>query len=219
MKNDTSDERRKVAETFLKKARHHQRMADFFFAVARQHEEGCGDQQQPFASAQAPASDAAPMTIPLKGGMVAIVDQEDYGYLSLLPWSAHDAWGSGKIYPKCDTKRGGVKIKKFMHTMIMNPPKGMMVDHIDGNPMNNRRSNLRVCTKGQNLLNKGMTGLNKSGVKGVSIHRASGKWEAKCSRGRERFVIGRFDTKEEAAAAYELGAKQLHGEFASPLAR
>ena len=88
---------------------------------------------------------------------------------------------------------------------LLSPPEGRVVDHIDGNPLNNSRSNLRICTQRQN-------GKNKHGVSNVYLWR--GRWRAKIRHDYVDIHIGMFDTKEEAAQAVRDKKSELYGEFA-----
>lgn len=92
-------------------------------------------------------------------------------------------------------------------------PKGMMVDHEDGNPFNNLLSNLRLATPGQNCMNGAMRKTNKARIKGVRIHR-NGKWEARIRINRRLISIGFYDFKCLAAVAYAKSALRYHGPFA-----
>jgi len=101
-----------------------------------------------------------------------------------------------------------------MHREIIRAPEGLLVDHIDGNGLNNRKSNLRLCTHSQNTYNRRPNRNCSSRYKGISFHKMSKKWEvAICCKGK-REHLGRFDDEVKAALAYDRKAKQLFGEFA-----
>lgn len=143
----------------------------------------------------------------------AYVDDEDYGILSERRWSL-----SLKGYPRTGTTNrafmpGKRQAWPQMHQVILWCPKGMEIDHIDGNPLNNQKSNLRVCTRSQNMMNRGKTKANTSGFKGVHFHKRSKKWTARIQKDGNRSHIGSFDKPEEAHEAYRESAKKLHGEF------
>ena len=91
-------------------------------------------------------------------------------------------------------------------------PKGLMIDHIDRNPSNNRLSNLRLATSAQNLRNKNVNKNNKLGIKGISFN--YGKFSTSLSKDRQLVFKGSYDTLEEAKAAYDAAVKLHHGEFA-----
>jgi hypothetical protein len=99
----------------------------------------------------------------------------------------------------------------FMHTGEQPP----LVDHKDGKKDNNRIENLRAATKSTNGFNRGVTNRSKSGVKGVSLHKASGLWRAQIKAGSECRNLGYFKSLEEAEIAYQQAAAELHGEFAT----
>lgn len=88
-----------------------------------------------------------------------------------------------------------------------------LIDHIDCDRVNNRISNLREATHSENLRNTGRTVVNTSGFKGVSLHKMTGKWQARVGVNRTRKYLGLFDTPEEAFIAYQAAAQELHGEF------
>ena len=96
---------------------------------------------------------------------------------------------------------------------IPNPEKKRIVDHIDGNPLNNSLSNLRWATDLESSRNRKTFSNNSSGFKGVSFHKATGKWRAYIKVDGKLKHLGLFHTKEEAAAAYEKAARELYGEF------
>jgi hypothetical protein len=98
----------------------------------------------------------------------------------------------------------------------MGLPRGdkRCVDHINGAKADNQRSNLRVCTRSQNNMNRAMQGNNKSGFKGVYWCRREEKWLAKVRVDGKRITVGAFDTAESASEAYKAAATQYYGEFA-----
>lgn len=89
---------------------------------------------------------------------------------------------------------------------------GSIIDHVDGNPSNNRIGNLRLATKSQNGCNRGATRLNSTGAKGVCRAR-SGRYRAEICINQKHFRLGEFDTLEEARQAYARKSIELHGEF------
>ena len=93
-------------------------------------------------------------------------------------------------------------------------PNGMFVDHIDGDPSNNRIENLRLATNEQNLRNSKISPKNTSGVKGVSWDKSRKKWKAQIRTNYKIKSVGRFDTIEEAEAAIIIARNNLHGDFA-----
>lgn len=88
------------------------------------------------------------------------------------------------------------------------------IDHINQDKSDNRISNLRECTNQQNKYNQGLTSRNTSGFKGVSFHKASGKWRAQINHDNATKYLGIYETAEEANMAYEKASKEIHGEFA-----
>ena len=146
-------------------------------------------------------------------GKVALVDDADFDWLSHYNWNVIEVY-RGRFYAVRDSSLG---INAFMHRVIMDATPGLTVDHIDGNGLNNQRSNLRLCTASQNQSNrakpKWKSGCS-SGFKGVHWYPSQRKWECQiCANGR-RVHLGYFEDPREAAAAYNEAAKRLHGEFA-----
>jgi len=95
----------------------------------------------------------------------------------------------------------------------MKVEKGQFLDHINMNTLDNRKCNLRLCTLGQNNMNRGMIRSNKSGYKGVVWEKDRRKWKAAVSINNKSKRIGSFNTAEEAYEAYCNAIKELHGEF------
>lgn len=100
----------------------------------------------------------------------------------------------------------------YMHRLILCPPPGAQVDHINGVRFDNRRCNLRVATQAQNNANAGLRSDSTSGFKGVS--RQGDKWRAYIRRDGRQVYLGQFDTAVEAARVYDAAAAAVFGEFA-----
>lgn len=162
--------------------------------------------------------------IPLTKGQFAIVDDEDAD-LAQLKWCA----ALGKTYANGGqfTARRSVRINKkgywmLMHRVILSRKMerslaaNELVDHINGDPLDNRRSNLRLATASQNLHNIGRSSANTSGYKGVSWDRRRKKWRARIKKDGKEKHLGLFDTPEEAFEAYCKAGPEYHGEFFNP---
>jgi len=154
-----------------------------------------------------PPPDEHSRYIPLTQGKFAVVSVEDYERLSQYNWCISR---SGRRLYACRNENGR---HIAMHRFLMNPPKGMVVDHIDGDGLNNRRSNLRVCTQQQNLWNTRPTG-KSSKYKGVSRDKQKKKWVVYVRCNDENLYCGRFDDEVEAARVYDREAFARFGAFA-----
>lgn len=112
------------------------------------------------------------------------------------------------------TENGWYKYNRtYLHRYITGAPDGVQVDHINGDKLDNRSDNLRLCTNAQNSMNKGLSLSNKSGYKGV--HRvANGKWCAQITVDYKCKTIGYYDNPHDAAIAYNKVALEQHGIFA-----
>jgi hypothetical protein len=150
-------------------------------------------------------SDPTVRRIPLGNNLFAIVDARDYKKLSKYRWYASPHGST--IYASC--RKNGRAV--YMHRMIMKPRKGYIVDHIDGNGLNNRRCNLRVCTHQQNQANRGPRG---GSSRFVGVYRHGDKWQAEVRYRGEYFYAGLFDDEVEAAKARDRKAYELNGEHA-----
>ena len=102
-----------------------------------------------------------------------------------------------------------------LHNLIMNPPKGKMVDHINGCIYDNRKINLRICLEEENAKNKKTQINNTSGVKGVTWNKRVGKWYARININKKRKVIGSFINFEEAVRARKEAEIKYYKEFRS----
>lgn len=143
--------------------------------------------------------------IPLTQGKSTVVDDDDYELLSLRKWHYL------KIgYAARRTEEQYI----YMHREIMSAPTGMEVDHINGDGLDNRRSNLRVCTHAENMRNRKLAKDNTSGYIGVTWNKERSKWQSQIGVSGKNINIGCFPAIEDAARAYNEAAKKYFGEFA-----
>jgi hypothetical protein len=150
--------------------------------------------------------------IELTKGKFAIVDDKDFDFLNQWKW--HYSTGGYACRVEKETgKSHEERLSKniIMHRLLVDTPREMDTDHINGNKLDNRRENLRVCTRSQNLANRPATVINKSGFKGVVPHK--GKYEAGIRKEGKRIYLGIYNTPQEAALAYNDAAPRYFGEF------
>lgn len=102
----------------------------------------------------------------------------------------------------------------YLHQFIMNPPDGMVVDHINHNPLDNRKENLRICTQHENTMNKSTYCNNTSGILGVNWSKQNGKWLARIQVDGKHIYLGYYDTLEEAAEVRRQAEIEYFGEYA-----
>lgn len=145
--------------------------------------------------------------IRLTKGMHTLVDECDYERLSQYKW--YMAKSERNYYAVRNSGRKRIR----MHREITGAPEDKVVDHIDNDGLNNRRSNLRVCTHKQNSRNaRSHKGTSK--YKGVCLHKQYGKWQTAIGCDGKKVLIGYFDDETEAAKAYDEYARKLFGEYA-----
>jgi hypothetical protein len=146
--------------------------------------------------------------MPLTQGKFAIVDAEDYNCLSRHKWCA--ARSKDTFY----AHRGSNRRLISMHRAIMRAPKGLMCDHRNHNGLDNRKSNLRLCTSAQNQYNKRPKKGCSSKYKGLTLREDRRRWRAKICFNRKRIHLGDFADQIKAALTYDDKAIELFGEFA-----
>lgn len=145
-----------------------------------------------------------------KGKFVALVDDEDFENLSKHRWSVARVYiGAARemLYAVRVENRKTI----YMHQEIISRNDGMVIDHADGNGLNNTRSNIRACTRSQNSFNQIPRGVNR--YKGV--HERNGKYSASIGLNGKTIFLGTFNTDRQAAIAYNEAAVKYHGEFAN----
>ena len=158
------------------------------------------------------SSDMSSIRIPLNSrkypGLYALIDEADFELVSQYQWHPKPQPG-GLVYAAMG------KDSVRMHRLLMTPPAGFVVDHVNGNGLDNRRENLRICTISQNTRHsRGVQPNNTSGFIGVSWHQRAAKWCAQICYRREKIYLGVFDSAIDAAIARDAAAVRLHGEFA-----
>lgn len=156
--------------------------------------------------------------ITLTNGGVTRVDDEDFESLAGQEWRAHWRYQGGVRVGVSGvvsgSSRGGLVL---LHRLIAGAIDGQVVDHIDGDPTNNTRANLRLCSHAENMRNRAPNFNSKSGRKGVYVAHEAGKatkYRARIQIEGRRVNLGRFNSPEDAAQAYARAAKKYHGEFA-----
>ena len=147
--------------------------------------------------------------IPLNGkygkGKFALVDDEDYEELMQHKWIMQ--------------KRGYIINRStrdtiYLHRFILKPNKGLVIDHVNHDKLDNQKINLRACSQGQNMANRKTNKVGSSKFKGVSFNKTTNKWYSKIQFNYKQFNLGYFDTELEAAQAYNAKALELFGGFA-----
>lgn len=146
-------------------------------------------------------------------GQYARCDWEDWPLVRGYWWRLTAATGRTRYAQAWDSHDTTTRSRITMHGLIMRPPGGQHVDHIDGDGLNNSRSNLRLVTVQQNAMNQHEHG-GSSRFKGVSFERESGLWRSYITKDGKRTYLGRFGREIEAAKAYNAAAQENFGEYA-----
>lgn len=148
--------------------------------------------------------------IKLTRNKVALVDDEDFEYLSQFNWRAlkdHNTWYAVRY----SSDNSSIK----MHRELMNvADRKILVDHKDQNGLNNTKDNLRLCTHAQNMANRKFQANNTSGYRGVAWDKKNKKWRAAIKINGKTTSLGNYDDPIEAAKVRDAAALKYYGEFA-----
>lgn len=145
------------------------------------------------------------VTICMQGNKECVVSKDSFNTVLPYTWCVD---GTGHVM----SRTFGKAVK--MHRLLTGADAGEYVDHIDGNPLNNVISNLRICTKKQNEYNQKRRMDNSSGYKGVSYCNRRKRYRAYINKDGHQFHVGYYHHAEEAANAYNKKAKELFGDYA-----
>lgn len=151
-------------------------------------------------------------TIELTKGLVTIVDDDVFDKLSAQKWYAQGR--NGHPYAARCYNKDGKKITEYMHKLIIPYPFGFETDHINGMTLDNRKSNLRVCSHYHNCLNQKKRLATSSSFKGVSFINKYGVYRAIITNAGKQIYLGSSKSAIEAAKLYNAAAIKFHGEFA-----
>ena len=157
--------------------------------------------------------------IKLTQGQFAIVDDDDYAYLSKFKWSAVKSI-KGRFYALRHGPRdsNGKRVCFIMHRIIAKTPKGVLTDHENHNTLDNRKNNLRLCNKSQNAANRSsLDSHNTSGFRGVSWLKSKNRFRVRITAQGKDIGLGYFKTAREGAGAYQKANKRMFGTFGGNL--
>ena len=159
---------------------------------------------------RASAEEAEWVEVPLTQGKVALIDKSDMLIVGRFRWCATKA-GPSLWYAKRTQRWGGASHTVFLHRWIIEAPPGVLVDHVNGNTLDNRRCNLRLATHGQNTVNQRK---RESARRFKGVRRYHQRFHARIKQSGVEVTIGIFRTEEDAARAYDRAATETFGAFA-----
>lgn len=145
---------------------------------------------------------------------ISVIDAIDVPLVQPYRWLFRKRQGGDNYYAHTNAKKDGQDVWIMLHRLLLSPPDGMVIDHINGDGLDNRRCNMRITTVTQNNRNRGKGRNNSSGFKGVYWSSVENKWRVQIRNGKGKVWIGKFNDLTEAARAYDKAARELHGEFA-----
>lgn len=137
-----------------------------------------------------------------------LIDDEDYEKVMQYKWYSSSA---GYIIGRFPRSRKII----YLHRFLICVPDNLHGDHINRNKLDNQKNNLRICTKMQNSANRSLGKNNTSGYKGVVWNKKEKRWRAVIWYKEKYYLLGKYETKNEAALAYNQAAIKLHGAFAA----
>lgn len=150
--------------------------------------------------------------VPLTRGYEALIDAADVHLVSTWNWYAYQ--DRHTLYARRTDRSGGPSVTVPMHRHLMGSPDGLEISHRNGNGLDNRRStNLRITTHAESQRNQRIRTDSSSRLKGVHWDAARGQWCSQITLDGKTCTLGRYDTPEDAHAAYCRASAEMHGEF------
>lgn len=140
-----------------------------------------------------------------------IIDKEDYSKVKDYCWHIHHGY--------VESTRAGVGSPIYLHRLILGTPENKITDHINGDTLDNRKSNLRICKDFQNAKNKKLRCDNVSGVRGVYLPKGTTKWKASIGVDYKTIHLGTFDSLGKAKEARIMAENKYYKEFAPSTSR
>ena len=152
---------------------------------------------------------------PKYGEKTVLIDDEDWPHVSRHTWGVHIFGGNlNRPYITAQLWRDKKQSTLLLHRLIMNCPKDKIVDHINHNTLDNRKINLRICTRAENSYNQLKPTTKKTSIyKGVFWNKINKNWRSSIKLDVKKIDLGSFKDEVLAAKAYDIKAKELFGEF------